>query len=47
MGWGFLFMCLASGGYSKMSGFNAQILLRGPEAFLEHGDVHHVSVACH
>lgn len=29
------FMYLASGGYSKMSGFNAHILLRGPQSFLE------------
>lgn len=40
------FMYLASGGYSKMSSFNAQILLRGPWAFLEHEEVFHVSVAC-
>lgn len=30
-------MCLASGGYSKMSCFNAQILLRGPRAFFFFG----------
>lgn len=40
-------MCLASGGYSKMSCFNAQILLRGPRAFFFfwHGKVCGVSGA--
>lgn len=40
------FMYLASGGYSKMSSFNAQILLRGPWAFLEHEELFHIPVAC-
>lgn len=40
-------MYLASRGNSKMSGFNAQILLRGPQAFLQPGEVCHVSCAWH
>lgn len=36
-------MCLASRGNSKMSGISAQILLRGPQAFLEPGEISHVS----
>lgn len=35
-------MFLASGGYSKMSGFSAQLFLRSPHAFLEQGEVCHV-----
>lgn len=32
-------MYLASGGDSKMSGSNAQILIGGPQVSLEHGEV--------